>query len=141
MKGYKLLRKVMIATRADRIWLGFAVFFLICTTVFWLNEPHIKTWGDSAWYAFSLVSTCGFGDVIVYSPVSRILSVLLSVYAVIVIAILTAVVVSFYKNLMEYRLKHSMSDIIDRIENLPELSKEELQQLVEDFHKMKISEE
>lgn len=136
MRGYRILRRIMIITRADRIWLAFIIFFLICTTVFWLQEPHIETWGDAFWYSFALVSTIGFGDVIVYTAASRILSVILSIYAVVVIAILTGVIVSFYKNLMEFRMKHSLAEIVDKMERLPELSKEELAQISKDFKKL-----
>ncbi len=126
----------MKATGAYRVLIGFIIFFLIGTTVIWIQEPHITTWGDSFWYCFSLVSTRGFGDVVVYTPASRLFSVLMSIYAVVSIAIVTGVIVSFYNQLVRMRMKDSLSGIINRLELLPELSKEELAEISERVRKI-----
>ena len=137
MGTFKILRRILRATKVYRIALGFLLFFLIVTTVIWLEEPHIGTWRDSLWYCFSVVSTCGFGDIVVYSPASRVLSIILSVYAVIIIAMLTGVIVNFYNKVIESRVKGSMTEVMDKLERLPELSKEELEEISKQIKKLK----
>lgn len=114
---------------ASRIWSGFLVFFFLCALVIWLREPSIHTLWDGIWYCYAVVTTIGFGDITVSSPLSRVLSILLSVYAVLVIAIVTGVVVNYFNQLVELRQKGSLTTLIDKLERLPELSPEELEQV------------
>ena len=55
-------------------------------------EPEIHNYFDALWYCFSVISTIGFGDIVVISIVAKILTILLSFYSIIVFAILTATV-------------------------------------------------
>ena len=54
-------------------------------------EPEIHNYFDALWYCFSVISTIGFGDIVVISIVAKILTILLSFYSIIVFAILTAI--------------------------------------------------
>ena len=129
MKKLRLLRRILRQTGADKTWTGFAVFFLVCAGIIWLWEPAITTYGDALWYCFAVVTTIGFGDVTVTTHLARVLSVLLSLYAVMVIAIVTGVVVNYYNQLVALRQKESLTALMDRLERLPELSQEELEQI------------
>lgn len=131
MNTYPILRKVIRATGVHRVIIVFITFFLVSAFVIMLAEPHIENYGDACWYCFSLVSTCGFGDIVVYSPLARIMSALLSCYAVVVIAMLVGVVVNLYSKLIEARMKGSLTEVVDKLEHLSELSKEELDEISE----------
>ena len=68
--------------------------------------------------------------------VGRIITVVLSVYSIAVIAIVTAVITSFFTDLARFRANESVREFVDDLEHLPELSKEELENLsqrVKDF--------
>ena len=41
-------------------------------------EPEIHNYFDALWYCFSVISTIGFGDIVVISIVAKILTILLS---------------------------------------------------------------
>ncbi len=129
MRRIKILRKILRRTGAHRIRTGFLVFFFLCAVVVWLREPGIATLGDAIWYCYAVVTTIGFGDVTVSSHLSRVLSILLSIYAALVIAVVTGVVVNYYNELTRLRRKSSMVDLLDQLERLPELSREELAQI------------
>jgi voltage-gated potassium channel len=75
------------------------------------------------------VTTVGFGDITVTSLVARLVSVVLSAYAVLVIAVITGVVVDFYNEIAEAQRHESLSLFLDELEKLPELSDEELKAL------------
>ena len=75
MKKLKVLGRVLRHTGADKIIAGFIGFLLLCSLVIWLCEPEIHTWRETQWYCFTMVSTIGFGDVVVHTAISRILSV------------------------------------------------------------------
>lgn len=136
MNTYPVLRKVIKATGVHRVMIVFITFFLICALIIMLTEPHIQHYGDACWYCFSIVSTCGLGDVVVHTPVARIISVLLSCYAVVVIAMMVGVVVNFYSKLIEMRMRGSLTEVVDKLEHLSDLSKEELDEISERVRKL-----
>ena len=129
MKQIRLLKHILRQTGADKIWTGFVAFFLVCAAVIWLREPYITTFGDGVWYCYAVVTTIGFGDLTVTTHLARVLSMLLSVYAVLVIAIITGVVVNYYNQLVALRQKESLAALMNQLERLPELSREELEQI------------
>ena len=136
MKFFPVLRKVIKATGVIRVLLVFVAFFMIGALIIQMTEPHIKSYGDACWYCYSLVSTCGFGDVVVYSAAARIVSGILSCYAVVVIAMLVGVVVNLYNKLIEMRMRGSLMEVVDKLEHLPDLSKEELEEISERVRKL-----
>ena len=129
MKRIRLFRYILRQTGADKIWTGFAAFFLVCAALIWLSEPTVTTFGDGVWYCYAVVTTIGFGDLTVTTHMARALSILLSIYAVLVIAIVTGVIVNYYNQLAALRQKESLTALIDQLEHLAELSQEELEQI------------
>jgi len=137
MKKTHLLLHILRETQTFKIWGVFLAFFFVCAFVIWVKEPGITTFPDAMWYCYAVVTTVGFGDMVVVSHLSRILSVILSVYAVIIIAITTGVIVNFFNQMIEIRRKNTMAEFIDKLENLQDLSKEELADLsmrIKKFH-------
>ena len=57
----------------------------------------------------------------------KICSVLLTVYSIFVVAIVTGVVVNFYSQLVEMHDRETLTIFMDKLEHLPDLSKEELE--------------
>ena len=84
-----------------------------------------------------MVTTVGFGDITVHTHLARILSVILSVYAVCVIAILTGVVVNFFMEIVKAREKDGYSDFMNKLEHLEELSDEEVKDLSNSIKKIR----
>ena len=136
LKNFRVLRRIMKETHATKVWNTFLIFFFICAVLIWLLEPDIETYGKALWYCYAVVTTIGFGDLIVHSFISKIISVALSIYAAGVIAIMTAVVVNYFNHLVELRRKESLTALIEKLKILPELPKEELEELSEHFKKL-----
>ncbi len=88
-------------------------------------EPEIHNYFDALWYCFSVISTIGFGDIVVISIVAKILTILLSFYAIIVFAILTATVVNYFSELQKAKYNDSILEFMHKLEHLDTLSKEE----------------
>lgn len=123
----------MKQTGADRMLLGFAAFYLVASIIIWITEPGIRTLGDALWYCFAVISTIGFGDVIATTFIARIISIVLSIYAALVLAIVTGVVVNYYNQIVELRQSETLAAILDRLENLAGMSENELQELSQDI--------
>ena len=127
---FKLLGNILRHTKADRVLLSFVCFVFADAALIWLFEPTIRTYGGALWYCYAVISTAGFGDVVVTSVIAKILSVVLTCYAVLVLAIVTGVVVNYYNQVTEIRDKETLRSFLSQLERLPELSQEELKELL-----------
>ena len=129
MKRLKLLWIILKRTKATQIILGFVLFLFANAAVIQLVEPNINRYGDALWYCYAVISTAGFGDFVAVTFNGKICSVLLTIYAIFVIAIVTGVVVNFYTQMVEMQRKETLIMFMDKLERLPELSKEELESI------------
>ena len=59
----------------------------------------------------------------------KMCSVLLTIYSLFVVAIATGVVVNFYTQMVEMQRKETLAMFMDQLERLPELSREELENI------------
>ena len=130
-KRLKLLWIVIKDTKADKILYSFLVFVFASAALIWLFDPNIESYGAALWYCYSVISTAGFGDVVATAFITRLISVLITVYSLLVIAIITGVIVNYYNRMMDLKNKETLSAFLDKIERLPELSEEELKELSE----------
>lgn len=118
-----------VRTRADKIIIGFIVFIFAIAAVIQLVEPDINRYGDALWYCYAVISTAGFGDVVAVTFIGKMCSVLLTIYSLFVVAIATGVVVNFYTQMVELQRKETLAMFMDQLERLPELSREELENI------------
>ena len=131
MKKLRILGMILKQTRTDRILTGYVVFVLLAALAIWITEPGIRTYLDSLWYCYAVFSTAGFGDVVVTTLLPKIVSVVITLYSTLVVALITGVVVNFYTEIMKRKNAESIETFFDKIEQLPELSKDELEILSE----------
>ena len=127
MKKLKILWGILRHTHADRILLGFVLFLLADAAIIQIVEPDINRYGDALWYCYAVISTAGFGDIVAVTLIGKTCSVLLTIYTLFVVAIVTGVVVNFYTQLVELQRKETLAAYMDKLERLPELSKDELE--------------
>lgn len=126
------LRAIMLIIRAARLvpWtIVFAALFIVGSFIVYMAEPSITTFGDSAWLMFQVVTTIGLGDFTCTTHLGRITVVLLSVYSVFFFALITSGAVSYCIERMRARRDESITHFVYQLEHLPELSKEELEEL------------
>lgn len=131
MKKSKLIIKVLKRTGAIKMLYGFIGLFFAISLLIMIFEPKINTFFDSIWYCFNVMTTIGFGDVTSVTIVGRILSIILSIYSILIIAVIPGVLTSYYIESIKLRSNESMEKFMNDLERLPELSKEELSDLSE----------
>ena len=116
MKRIKVLGGILKRTRADKIIVGFFAFIFAAAAVIELVEPNIDHYGDALWYCYAVI---------------------LSIYALFVLAIVTGVVVNFYTQMVEMQRKETLAMFMDKLERLPELSREELENISQKVRKLR----
>lgn len=131
MKKFRILKLILVRTHAIDILIGYVAFILAAALIIWLAEPDICTYRDALWYCYAVISTVGFGDVLVTTAVSKVISVVITVYSVFVIAIVTGVVVNFYNQVIQLRQEETLASFLDKLERLPELDPDELRDISE----------
>ena len=139
MKKLRILKGVLVRTRADQILISFLCFFFLDALLIWLADPAIESYGDALWYCYAVVSTVGFGDLVASTLVAKIASVVLTVYTLFALAILTGVVVNFYTQIIQAQQKNTLAAFGDKLERLPELSHSELTALSAEIRKFRDS--
>ncbi len=127
----KVLKQAFKTSGADKIFGSFILFYLIAALVVWIFEPTIHNYFDSLWYCFVSLATIGFGDITASTLIPRIVTVLLWLYAVVVLAILTAVITGYFLDAAKLKANESVQEFLSELERLPELSREELAELSE----------
>lgn len=125
----RMLANAFKTAGADKIIGVYLIWFLVVSLVIWFVEPNVKTFGDGMWLCFASATSIGYGDYAAVTAVGRIAIVLLSLYSIAVIAIVTAVITSFFTDTIRFRADESVRKFMDDLEHLPELSKEELEDL------------
>ena len=96
MRKWKLLGTALKINGISKVWISFLIYLSLTTLAIMWIEPEIHNYFDALWYCFSVISTIGFGDIVVISIVAKILTILLSFYSIIVFAILKATVVNYF---------------------------------------------
>lgn len=137
MKKLKILKMVLKRTKTDKIIISFVIFYLIDAFLIMLIEPGIRTYGDALWYCYSVFSTVGFGDLTVTTTIGKLLSVCMTLLTLLIVALVTGVVVAFYVDVVSMQYKASKAEIVDKLERLDELSKEELRDISERIKKLR----
>ena len=93
---FGVLKKILRKTYAAEILFGLVLLMISFSFVFNALESGIPTFTDALWYCFAVVTTIGFGDYTVVSLASRVLTVILGIYGIVVVALITSVIVNFY---------------------------------------------
>ena len=129
---------VMRKTGLTRMLLLYIVFYVISATIIFFVEPGIDKPADALWYTFVASSSIGFGDFCPVTHIGRIVTVFITVYEIVVAAMIPGVVVTFYAEYLKLRENETISTFLEKLEKLPELSKEELKEIserIKKFHK------
>ena len=128
-RNINILRQAFKTAGADHVFQGYLGCFVVAAFVIWLAEPSIHTFFDSIWYCFTFATTVGFGDFAAETVIGRIFTIILSIYSIGAVAIFTAIITSFFMDVAKARASESAKEFLYEMQNLPELSKEELQLL------------
>lgn len=125
MKKLRILKAILIRTHAVNILFGYLVFIFLAAFAIQILEPDIQSYSDALWYCYAVLSTVGFGDIVVTTWIAKIISVIVTVYSILVIAIVTDVVTSYYNQIIQLQQQETIVAFLDQLEQLPNLSPSE----------------
>ncbi|SJZ52472.1 potassium channel family protein [Anaerorhabdus furcosa] len=137
MKKVKLLWQVLRYTGTDKIVSGFIIFYFIATFLILITEPTITNYGDAMWFTFVTFTTIGYGEIVVNNLVARIITAFLALYGIIVVALIPGVLVSYFTEIKSVKQNDTVMQFLNKLERLPELTKEELEAISKNVKKQK----
>lgn len=109
--------KALLAALLQPMLLYFAVVgngvLLICATLFYVFERqvnvHLSTYFDALWWAFSTVTTVGYGDIVPVTLMGKIIAILLMITGISMFVAYTGYLVTAISNLTAGELfEHDM---------------------------------
>jgi voltage-gated potassium channel len=137
MKKIKLLWKILRLTGTDKIVSGFIVFYFIATFLILITEPTITNYGDAMWFTFVSFTTIGYGELLATTLLSRIVTVFVALYGIIVVALIPGVLVSYFTEIKSMKENDTVMEFLNKLERLPELTKDELSEIAKNVKKKK----
>ena len=88
---YKILKSIHVITFINI----FLISCVLASILLTLIEPQLTSIGDSLWFTFASVTTIGYGDFTPVTPIGRIITVIITLYGILVVSIITASIVRF----------------------------------------------
>lgn len=131
MKTFKRIWLILKGTGALKIFGNFIFICFISSIILKHVEPNVKTIGDGLWYSFVASTTIGFGDIYATTLIGRIITIFIAFNGIFVFAMMTGVVVSYYQEYLNDKKRETISQFLEKLENLPNLSKDELKDISE----------
>lgn len=119
----KIIKKSLI----NEFLLALIIIIILCSIYFTTVELDIDSYTDALWYSFSVITTIGFGDVVVETTFGRILSIILGISGIVVVALFTSFIVNFYNEMnkkREEKILEKISGEAEKIEKIEEEKKE-----------------
>ena len=110
MSKLKLLYYILKTSGMTHVLYSFLIFFFISAIIIWLVDPNVESFFDSIWFCVAVVTTIGFGDIVVTNIVARIVTIILALYGIVVIAVITGVIVYYISKMLDLN-KHSQEEL------------------------------
>ncbi len=137
MKRLKQVWRILKVLKADKIIIAFIIFVFMCAYLLKSIEPEMNTLRDSLWYCFAVISSCGFGDYSAQTGLGRLFSVMLWAFSILIVSFIPSVLVSYYLEFVKLKKEESVSLFLEKLENLPNLSKNELEVISDKIKKIR----
>ncbi len=126
---------VVKRTGMSTMLVNFMILLSVCAVIIRFVEPGIETIGEGFWYLYVSATTIGFGDTCAVTLIGRLITVVVSLVGIVIAAMIPGVVVTYYTEYLKIQHKETISTFLEKLEHLPELSKEELEELAEKIKK------
>jgi voltage-gated potassium channel len=110
MSRLKLLYYILKTSGMTKVLYSFLIFFLFSALIIWLVDPNVESFFDAIWFCVAVVTTIGFGDIVVTNIVARIVTIILAIYGILVIAVITGVIVYYISKTLDLN-EHSQEEL------------------------------
>ncbi len=135
-KQLKILRKILKFTNLDKALGTLIVLLITSSVIIWKVEDNVTTIFDGFWWAMTTVTTVGYGDIVITTVVGRIVGMILMAYGILLLTLITGTIVTFASEIMKEDRKKSLKDLKGKIDNIHNLSDDELTSLQKEIYSL-----
>ena len=135
MRPIKRIGKLLWHTGAIKIFFAYLVVLCISGIVLRFIEPQVDSVFNGIYFSFVASTTIGFGDIVPVTVAGKIIVMLVTLLGILTTAMVPGVVVAYYTEYLKAREDDTISTFLEKLEHLPELSQEELEDLSERVRK------
>ena len=133
-------RMIHLLNHTGTMKIFFAYLIVLCTgaVITWIFEPQVQSLWDGFWFCFVASTTIGFGDITAVTVIGRLAVIFVTLCGILTVAMVPGVVVAYYTEFLRRREEDTVSTFLEKLERLPELNREELQEIsdrVKQFNK------
>lgn len=136
MINFRLLWTIVKRCHLQTFMIGFLVLFFISAAIIQQTESGITSYGDALWYTFVACTTIGFGDFTAITHTGRFLTVFMTIYEILLVAMISGVVVTHYIEVTNRQQEQTATLFLEKAKHLTELTIEELDEIEEKVHKI-----
>jgi voltage-gated potassium channel len=101
MSRMKLLYFILKTSGMTKVLYSFLIFFFFSAFIIWLVDPNVDSFFDAIWFCVAVVTTIGFGDIVVTNVIARIVTIILALYGILVVAVITGVIVYYISRILD----------------------------------------
>lgn len=131
MKALKRIGKLLNRTGAIKFFFAYLIILFISGIILSLIEPQVHGIFEGFYFCFVASTTIGFGDIVPVTIIGRTITIIDTLFGLLTVAMVPGVVVAYYTEYLKIKEKETVSTFLEKLERLPELSKEELTELSE----------
>ena len=131
MKALKRIGKLLNRTGAIKFFFAYLIILLISGFILSLIEPQVHGIFEGFYFTFVASTTIGFGDIVPVTVLGRIITIIVTLIGILTTAMVPGVVVAYYTEYLKAQEKETISTFMEKLEHLPELDKNELEDLSE----------
>lgn len=131
MRGLRRIRKLLVRTGTIKIFFAYLITLFVGGVVLFFIEPQVNDIFEGFYFSFVASTTIGFGDIVPVTVVGRIIIILLTLQGLLTVAMVPGVVVAYYTEYLKIQEKETISTFLEKLENLPNMNKDELEALSE----------
>lgn len=129
--------KLLWHTGTIKIFFAYVIVLCISGLILMFIEPQVNTFFDGVYFSFVASTTIGFGDIVPVTVLGRIITIITTLIGVLTVAMVPGVVVAYYTEYLKAKENETVSTFLEKLDHLPELSKEELEELSERVRQFK----
>ena len=137
-KPVKRMIHLLNHTGTMKIFFAYLIVLCIGAVITWIFEPQVQSLWDGFWFCFVASTTIGFGDITAVTVIGRLAVIFVTLCGILTVAMVPGVVVAYYTEFLRRREEDTVSTFLEKLERLPELNREELQEIsdrVKQFNK------
>lgn len=129
MVGFKRIVKLLRRTGTIKIFFAYLIVLCIGGVLLRIIEPGIHGIFEGFYFCFVASTTIGFGDIVPVTILGRIITMVVTILGILTVAMVPGVVVAYYTEYLKIREKETISTFLEKLEHLPDMSREELTEL------------